>query len=634
MKYCPQCGEKLEDQSRFCSCCGAVQPMAAAAPEHSVEDLMNAANSEEGAAAAFAAMANEAADQPAGETVLLDQTNSPFEAQQGYAQQGYAQQGYAQQGYAQQGYPQQGYAPQGYAQQGYAHAAYDPNSGCAPAYGEELPVKTKKKKTGLIIGLCALAALLLAAVLLFVTGAYAQLLPASKLKLGLAEKKLAAASEKRIDVFSALLDGFDFSFDADVEIEPYEEDGYYAEVFDMLNEVKLHGGLKTGEQLKLGLRGEYKGNTAADIRLFADKDRVGAYLAPASDVYYTADLAKLLERFAPQVDASKLAVLFRELDRDEIEADRQAIAKIVADTLAKAKIDIDKNESVKLFGSEKIDGCAVYTVKLTEEEIEDLINDIADYLDSDDCYIAEYFDELLELAAEFNLEIDIENTAGKTGMSGLTAQLREGAHDFAAKYVEEGMLIEAVMKGSELIRQRIYNDDGELGYDSKANGDKTHTMIYSRAFDSEGERRVIDANTTVNGSRVELEAAVTSYGELDCLINADIDTSSMSAIGTYEGEYTIKAYDFYGDETVIKVKVEKENGGMMHRVNVELDEDQAYSSEFRSINANILVKDGSGVEKPAGASEEDVGEYTDMQFVQLYYKLITGFSSAFGDFID
>ena len=74
------------------------------------------------------------------------------------------------------------------------------------------------------------------------TGAYAQLLPASKLKLGLAEKKLAAASEKRIDVFSALLDGFDFSFDADVEIEPYEEDGYYAEVFDMLNEVKLHGG--------------------------------------------------------------------------------------------------------------------------------------------------------------------------------------------------------------------------------------------------------------------------------------------------------------------------------------------------------------------------------------------------------
>ena len=75
----------------------------------------------------------------------------------------------------------------------------------APAEAYETPAAPKKRKKGgkvaLIVALVAVglvALLLIAGALLYFTGAYAKLLPASRLKLGLAEKEYV---ERALDDF-------------------------------------------------------------------------------------------------------------------------------------------------------------------------------------------------------------------------------------------------------------------------------------------------------------------------------------------------------------------------------------------------------------------------------------------------
>jgi len=165
MKYCAQCGERLNDASMFCSNCGAKQPGTEKAAE-AVETAVDAVDNAEAVYEEAAADAEGASEAVFAEAAGVDDIN-------------------------------------------YAAA--------------EAPVK-KKKRTGLWVGLGIAAVAIIAIVALMVTGAYANLIPHSKLKLALAERKLYNGAVETVTRELPMTDGIsanvDFTFDIDAE-DPY-----------------------------------------------------------------------------------------------------------------------------------------------------------------------------------------------------------------------------------------------------------------------------------------------------------------------------------------------------------------------------------------------------------------------------
>lgn len=150
MKICNNCGNQIDDSTKFCTYCGA-------------------ACSEIGGNAENTVNANQG----------TETTGYP---PQGYVNPGYPPQGYENQGYVNPGYPSQGYANQGYTNpgapaQGYANPGYPPqgyqNQGYAnpPAQKVKKPRKPLDKKTITIIAIaCGVVILGLAAYFIFFGG--------------------------------------------------------------------------------------------------------------------------------------------------------------------------------------------------------------------------------------------------------------------------------------------------------------------------------------------------------------------------------------------------------------------------------------------------------------------------------
>lgn len=145
MKICNNCGNQIDDSTKFCTYCGAACP-------ETGDNAGNTVNSNQGTEA----------------------TGYP---NQGYANPGYPPQGYANQGYANSGYPAQGYANPGYPAQGYANPGYPPqgypNQGYTnpPAQKVKKPRKPLDKKTITIIAIaCGVVILGLAAYFIFFGG--------------------------------------------------------------------------------------------------------------------------------------------------------------------------------------------------------------------------------------------------------------------------------------------------------------------------------------------------------------------------------------------------------------------------------------------------------------------------------
>lgn len=598
MKYCAQCGERLNDASMFCSNCGAKQPgteKAAEAVETAVDAVDNAeAVYEEAEAAADAEGASDA---------------------------------------------------EGAAEAVFAEAAGVDDINYAAA---EAPVK-KKKRTGLWVGLGIAAAAIIAIVALMVTSAYANLIPHSKLKLALAERKLYNGAVETVTRELPMTDGIsanvDLTFDIDAE-DPY---GYMSGYLDIINDIKLGISFDTRENLDLGIRGEYKGNTAADLRLFVDEDKLGLYIAPADDDVYTMTRTALLEKIAPELDPEKTDFLFKKLDREAVKKDVDAITAIVGKALKDADIKIEKNAPICPFNEEGEIKAAVYTVTLTEEQMKTLLTDIADYIESDDCYIGTYAADLFAMLNEAgaSADLDLDEIIGDLELiegadetfptfDELMAKLREQIPEAAERYVEEGWKLEAVMKGNDIIRQRIYNNEGQsCGYDSITNGATTRTAF---RFDrGDGDVYIRDELRTVNGSVVQSHIDVIHGDDTVTACDATYDTSKKDVFGAPEGTWNITLSDGEnGLEALVQIYTRLENGGMTYDINFVPSEDMNEGGIYtiKSMQFHAHTSEISGVEKPAGAKEVDISDYSDVQLGKLFtgivYKLYGNINKIFG----
>ena len=562
MKYCSQCGERLEDGDIFCPACGSRQqefaPVQAQAP----------------AAVTESAPAQNEYDYPAADTSLN---------------------------------------------------------------GEAAPVvpKAKKKKTGLIIGLAAAALVVLGVAALFVTGAYASLLPHSKLKLGLAENKLIqSVSANRYADFE-LPEAVDYRLTADLVTNDYV-DYSTEEIADMIKDCTLTGSIDTVEGYGLAARLDYKGNTAVDLKLLMDEEQLGLYLSPASDDYYTFSTKKLYERLFPDEDPEKYKELFKTVDIDKVKKDYQNLLDIVLRSLNDAEIDIQKNMPVTLFDGEA-HKAAVYTVPITEELVRDVLTAVIDYLDSDECYISDYIGEGYMTEGLVDMLLYGRYYGGYSGETKTfkeqLAEAREHIDETAREIAEQNLKFEVLMEGNDIIRQRIYNDEGCLAYESVKSGKTQRLWVYMKededyAFRAECEIASRGNDRTIN---MDLFSDDEKVAGLEC----DIDISSRSVIGTFEGDYKLTVYSDWDESvSVVKMNVAPEANGFMHSVTYEADDDTAYYSGIDTVRAKLFVASGSRVKVPAGVETVDISDYSDMKLMRLANTLASKLSSRLEDLFD
>lgn len=499
------------------------------------------------------------------------------------------------------------------------------NEGAQEVFASSEPAPKKKKaKAGVIIAI-VLAALLAAAAALYFTGALKKLLPSSRAKLALAEKALVEEYldkyfEEQNRIFGK--DGkLDIKADMDITLAlDTQGAGIFSQIgiiSSLLDQFKLNIGVdasEDGNNLNLGLI--YKNNPLLDGKLLIGKENVGLYIPQLDGKYYTMSneaLAKLIaqESDGEEIDASSVSSL------DLSPLDEAKTRKEVLELLAKlSNVSTDKNtviekdSEVKLFNGSKTAACTDYTVTPSAEEIEKAINDIADYLADENCYIAQRLNGFVKL-----VQAEEEGTP-KT----VSELLKENAKDTAEELASKHAAFKVSMDGDTIISQRLITDDEVYGIDTE----KTESTERNYAYRASGDKEAVHYDYVLNTSDSNRRAgSVKVNGEdyTDMEIVFDFDMTKTSAIKTNPGNVSVK---IEGTE-YCKVDITANGDAMEHVISIPVEALSALGAELTDVHSITLkanVTPGSAIEPPSGIEPTDLSDKSAEEISQIFESMI------------
>jgi hypothetical protein len=482
----------------------------------------------------------------------------------------------------------------------------------APA--AEPPKKKKKKgapknkKTALRLGLILGGVVILAAavVLLFLTGSIGSLLPHSKAKLKLAEanlfKQVASVGNAELNQYK----DFDFSYDLSMKAVNNSSRTYTSgsvTTADILNKMKLSGGIEgNGKGLKLHAAADYKSNELLDVLFFLDQDKVSLYMSPVSDDFYTCKIDDLLRLSGRESDdlpgTEKLA------DTDLAKKDLEKAVTVAFKDLFDSKIKISKGKTIQLFDDEKtVKGAAIYQISPTEKEWKKLMQDAFDAVS--------YKGSYLYRAVEYYLAM---NKSSKD-VDDYLDDLREEIPEIAENMADSELKIEVIMKGNTILRQRMYTEDGHMGYDAYRSGKETRFFVFYASNSSEEYTPVFDFQSTKSGRTYEFEATVGKGSDKVRFSGADVNPGKTSALGIPVGEYS-----FSVEKNRVELNVVPEGKGTNHELRIRFNQEYRYRS-FDSFSLTLYTEKGASISKPKGVETVDISDYSDAEFQKLASKV-------------
>lgn len=535
MKYCPNCGEPLEDKAAFCPVCGKKLPVEEK-PE-AVEAPAEAAPAAAAAAAAPAAACNE-----------------------------------------------------------------------APA---EKP-KKKKSKAGLIIGIVALL-LVGALAATYFTGAYKKLMPTTRSKLAIAELELI---NRDLDAFfeaqnKAELDR-DIKAKANVTLDIDTDGGFLSEaaIMEMLLEnISLDADIeRTGAKAAAKIGIGYNGNPVLDATAVKTDDKLGVYIPQLDDNYYTIGIQALAEKLAENagedadfdLDSLLSGSGSEPLDEEKTRRELLEIFEIIAKVSTKENTVSESDVENELFGGEIRKTCDVYTVTPGEEELKQAVNDLADYLEKDGCYLAERLAPLYDA-----MKSEEEGVTAET----LPEYLRSKADEFASEAVKKELSVKVIVEDTTVLAHRVSTTDGVISVEQLTDGEKERTY-FSAIGEEYGDCRAI-AETQLTDERAKADIKVFSEGKQIGSVIADLDMTTVSALGTHAGTVRIQA-DADGAALNISIDSAKTADGAIEHV-IKLDPESANGllgteDGINAFSLKVLVSEGSGVSEPGGVTPTDLSD--------------------------
>lgn len=584
MKFCPNCGTKLEDEVRFCPECGskAGDPVR---PEQ--------------AAPAAAAAAPAPAEQKA--------PAAPAE-----------------------------------------EPAYS-----APVSSEPAPKKKKKGKAGVVIAVI-LALLIAACAALYFTGLYKKLLPASRLKLGLAEKDNVdrildeAFNEPVVEVPESVKAKANVSVDLDLSGSLDPESML---IQSIIKKLVLEIGIdaKTDDHSFIDLGVIYMGNKLLSGTAFIKEDKIGVYAPALDEHYYTMTPEALMKLFTEKEtegedSSSSLSDIdLTPFDEAKTRKEIDQLLVIIGKISTKENTQIDKNVGVQLFAGEEKVTADRYVITPSEKELEKMYNDIADFLARKDSYLGERLGGIYAAyAASYNKSIDEMNEwAREWAEPGEDVELQEKIPETLPEYLKANAAeaaksladahakFKVYLDGVTPVSHRVETDTATFIFDELETKNEKRSFFSAYALPSEEDGVVTDFSfdlkkDTSKATRLKGSAVIKNseyYGsefieDSNFELTFDFNRLKKSSLGTMEGEAALKA----DGKEVAKLTVTDIGSGMQHVLFItggSDDEEIDIGTSLKAITITAVVTDGEAIEEPKGVTPTDISNYSEEQIQEI-----------------
>lgn len=491
-----------------------------------------------------------------------------------------------------------------------AQAAEQAAEQAAPVQAAEQPVPEqaapkRRRKTGLIIALAALCALLAAAAVLYFTGAFRKILPPSRAKLGLAEKKVVDTGlDKLFDSQKTVKDvDIDLNIKAEIDAESsglFSEIGMIKSIIDKVSlDLKFDGG-------NMGLGLNYSGNSVLEGRLISTEEGFGIYVPQLDSKYYTISKQAFAELISSEADeeAAISADMFDMTGLDEAKTRKEVydLLNIIAKISTEENTLIEKGVSFPLFDGEKTVTADRYTITPDKERLSEVIKELGEYLSREDCYLGG------KLKSLFSSE---PGDDGETA-SDPFADLIENCDKYADDIVSKNTKFIVGMVGDEIVSQSMINDDGKFVYDcEKGEKDSCRSFV---TYDDGGER-ILTADAVFDTLNDKTAKGVVKIDAEDQSIKLDVDFSNPdSNLLTAQGQVKLTV----GEKQLAVVKLSPEGGKNNITVDVDLSD---LESEISSIKLIMVAQEGSGVEAPKDVEPTDVSDWSIDQITEIFEKM-------------
>lgn len=470
-----------------------------------------------------------------------------------------------------------------------------------------MPVKKKSKLwIGLAIGAGVLA---IAAVLILIfSGAFGKrVMKPSREKLLTLEEAGLTETFDRVNAMSETVTNV--SFDADITFEIKQENytpssmGMSAIFNSLIVRVQED---RTYNRSNIGLQVLFASNPMLDLRVFdLGQKTMYFYCAPGSDKLYQVSFEKLLA----QTNLENADVSYDQLLelaesgklKEMMSEDYNAVRDILLDVIRNSEIDIQPEATIDLFEGQMQVVCEFYTIQPTAEELEEVLLKLLDYLQNSDGY--------LSLVTKY---------------SGMTdedfASAREEIATTAQKIADEHLTFEFAVIGNQIVRQKIICDSFYLGFDSYEGKTDKHSVLYFSTSGSDYDEEFLTVDIKENA---DSEITLNLNFDNTLIVKGTLDKKQQSVIGTCAGEIEI----YYDDEKAATITVAPDAEGMMHKI--DLNPDLLDMDGVNQFVVKILVKEGTGIDRPNGAEIVDTSDFTSEDWYDLLDKLTAPFQYLF-----
>ena len=282
----------------------------------------------------------------------------------------------------------------------------------------------------------------------------------------------------------------------------------------------------SAEQMLLNAALFLKGNSVLEGFIRLTPDEFGFSVPDADETYYVGRIADLADALGTERAGTDMHI-----SAAEIRADIGVLVKryqaVLAGQITNDKLTVDKGRDVRLSEIGKTVRCTVMTWEPGEEDILQLINAVADTLETD-----EEIGNMLDVFSAVEYGYD----DGMDMLADLADRMRDRAGEIAAKAAENGLVWRAALDGkAQITLISVETGSGEVVLERAAGSGECAEAFYINSGHAEAAR--ITNRFSISGNRRTGEiAADTKAGTVS--VSYDIDLAEKSVFGIPYGVYT------------------------------------------------------------------------------------------------
>lgn len=348
-----------------------------------------------------------------------------------------------------------------------------------------------------------------------------------------------------------------------------------------------------------------------------DKGTLGFYLPELDDTYYTMSLSDLIYTLSGD-DVDLSGAKMPEISAKEWTSLAKTYLDVLYTVVNKDNVTMEKDRTFRL--RELGGSCTgtVYTFQPTADDIEAMILKLADALEKD-----KSLRSLILKLVDADAVTDLLRADGYSG-AGLEAQLddllleladelRSGARSAGRSVAGSGFTWTLYVEGSEVRMIRI--ETKEYGqavvYERSGNAaDRCRQVLYTSS-DYSGNTTIFSSEYTKKGSSYKGDVSIySSYGD-SFTLEFDMDTGKKSVLGIPYGTYEFNVPD---TDVTVSLAVAKGDGGSTDHTIVLRGSEYYFDYAFSRLTLNINTTAKSSVKKPSVKAVDISGySYAELQ---------------------